>query len=102
MPGEVTLNVLISPDNVADFEPFYPEWERETGIKLKTYTVPWPDWFKELMDISITKSDKYDVLMVCPKWVPDLAEAKVFENLNPYIEKYKPQITSRIRILYEI
>ena len=91
MPGEVTLKLLISPDNVPDFEPFYPEWERETGIKLETHTVPWPDWFKELMDVSITKTDRYDVFMVCPKWVPDLAEAKVFENLNPYINKYKPQ-----------
>jgi len=93
MPGEVTLNLLISPDNVQDFEPFYPEWERETGIKLKTNTVPWPDWFKELMNISITKSDKYDVFMVCPKWVPDLAEAKVLENMDLFINKYKPQIT---------
>ena len=32
MPGKVTLKLLISPDNVPDFEPFYPEWERETGI----------------------------------------------------------------------
>ena len=92
MPGKVTLKLLISPDNVADFEPFYPEWERETGIKLETYSVPWPDWFKELINISIAKSDKYDVLMVCPKWVPDLAEANVFEDFGPYIDKYKPQI----------
>ena len=93
MPGKVTLKLLISPDNVPDFEPFYPEWERETGIKLETHTVPWPDWFKELMNVSITKTDKYDVFMLCPQWLPDLAEAKVIENLNQYINKYKPQIT---------
>jgi multiple sugar transport system substrate-binding protein len=92
MGGEVTLKLLISPDNVSDFEPFYPEWERETGIKLETYTVPWPDWFKELMNVSITKTDKYDVFMDCPQWIPDLAEAKVLENLDPFVEKYKPEI----------
>ncbi len=92
LPGQVMLKLLISPDNVADFEPFYPEWERETGIKLETHTVPWPDWFKELMNVSIAKTDKYDVFMLCPQWVPDLAEAKVIENLTPYFTKYKPQI----------
>jgi len=93
IPGKVTLNLLISPDNVPDFEPFYPEWERETGIKLVTHTVPWPDWFKELMNVSITRTDKYDVFMLCPQWIPDLAEAKVIEDLTPYINQYKPQIT---------
>lgn len=93
MDEEVTLKVLVSADNVIDFEPFYPEWERETGIKMQTYTIPWPDWFKELMNVSITKTDKYDVFMTCPQWIPDLAEAKVFESLNPYIEKYKPEAT---------
>jgi multiple sugar transport system substrate-binding protein len=92
MPGGVTLNVLISPDNVADYEPFYPEWERETGMKIVTHTVPWPDWFKELMNVSITKTDKYDVFMSCPQWTPDLAEAKVIENIDPFVEKYTPQI----------
>jgi ABC-type glycerol-3-phosphate transport system substrate-binding protein len=93
MGGKVTLRLLISPDNVPDFEPFYPEWEKETGIKLETHTVPWPDWFKELMDVSITKTDKYDVFMLCPQWIPDLAEARVIENLNSHVNKYKPQIT---------
>ena len=92
MEGQVTLNLLISPDNLPDFEPFYPEWERETGIKVKTNTVPWPDWFKELMNVSITKTDKYDTFMLCPQWIPDLAEAKVIENINPYVTKYKPEI----------
>jgi len=93
IPGKVTLNLLISPDNVPDFEPFYPEWEMETGIKLVTHTVPWPDWFKELMNVSITRTDKYDVFMLCPQWIPDLAEAKVIEDLTPLINQYKPQIT---------
>lgn len=92
MPGKTTLKLLISPDNVPDFEPFYPEWEKETGIKLETYTVPWPDWFKELMNVSITKTDRYDVFMLCPQWIPDLAEAKVIENLTPFFNKYKPEI----------
>jgi len=92
MSGQVTLKLLISPDNVPDFEPFYPEWERETGIKVETHTVPWPDWFKELMDVSITKTDKYDVFMLCPQWIPDLAEAKVIENINSYVSKYKAEI----------
>lgn len=92
MGGEITLKLLVSPDNVCDFEPFFPEWERETGIKLKTYTVPWPDWFKELMNVSITKTDQYDIFMLPPQWVPDLAEAKVIENLQPFIDKYKPEI----------
>jgi len=91
--GQVTLKVVLSPDNVIDFEPFYPEWERETGIKLETITIPWPDWYKELLNVSITKTDKYDVLMIAPQWIPDLAEAKVLENLTPYIEKYKPEAT---------
>ncbi|MFA5015349.1 MAG: extracellular solute-binding protein [Actinomycetota bacterium] len=93
MGDQVTLKLLVSPDNVSDFEPFYPEWEAETGIKIETYTVPWPDWFKELMNLSITKSDKYDVLMTCPQWVPDLAEANVLENLSPFVEKYNPEST---------
>jgi len=91
--GTVTLKVLISPDNVPDFEPFYPEWLRETGIKIETNTVPWPDWFKELMNVSITKTDAYDVFMMAPQWVPDLAEAKVLENLTPFVSKYKPETT---------
>ncbi len=91
--GQVTLRVLISPDNVADFEPFYPEWLRETGIKIETRTVPWPDWFKELMNVSISKTDAYDVFMMAPQWVPDLAEAKVIENLTPFVNKYKPETT---------
>ncbi len=93
MPGQVTLKVLISPDNVPDFEPFYPEWLRETGIKIETRTVPWPDWFKELMNVSISKTDAYDVFMIAPQWVPDLAEAKVVENLTPFVNKYKPETT---------
>jgi multiple sugar transport system substrate-binding protein len=93
MKGDVTLRVLISPDNVPDFEPFYPEWERETGIKVETHTVPWPDWFKELMNLSITKSDKYDVFMLCPQWVPDLAEARIIENLDSFVDEYNPDIT---------
>jgi multiple sugar transport system substrate-binding protein len=91
--GQVTLRVLISPDNVSDFEPFYPEWLRETGVKIETRTVPWPDWFKELMNVSITKTDAYDVFMMAPQWVPDLAEARVIESFTPFINKYKPETT---------
>lgn len=91
MGGGVTLKVLISSDNVIDFEPFVEEWENETGVKIELVTIPWPDWFKELINISIIKTDQYDVLMMAPQWIPDLAEAKVLENLNPFIEKYKPE-----------
>jgi len=92
MGEEVTLKLLVSPDNVSDFEPFYEEWENETGIKLETYTVPWPDWYKELSDVSITKTDKYDVFMMAPQWVPDLVEAGVLENFATYIDEYDPEI----------
>lgn len=99
---QITLRVLISPDNVSDFEPFYDEWERETGIKLETATVPWGDWYRELVGLSITQSDIYDVFMMCPQWVADLATAKVLRNLDDFVDKYKPEIfdpTSPNRIL---
>lgn len=92
MPGEVTLRVLISPDNVGDFEPFYEEWERETGIKMETHTVPWPDWYRELVNISVTGTDLYDVFMMAPQWVPDLVGAGVLESFTPFLDEYEPEI----------
>ncbi len=92
MEEEVTLTLLISPDNILDFEPFYPEWERETGIKLETQTVPWPDWYRELLTIAITRTEEFDVFMMCPQWVPDLAEARVLASLSQYVDKYQPDI----------
>ncbi|MDW8034186.1 MAG: extracellular solute-binding protein [Nitrososphaerota archaeon] len=91
-PEKVTLRVLISPDNIPDFEPFYTEWKNETGISMETRTVPWPDWLKELMSIAVTKTDEYDILMLCPLWVPDLAEAGVLYPITNFVNKYKPEV----------
>jgi len=88
----ITLGILISPDNVADFEPFYEEWERETGIQLKTYTVAWGDWYRELTGLTVSQNNTYDVFMMCPQWVPDLATSNVLFSMNDFVSKYNPEI----------
>lgn len=93
LPPNTTLNVLTVPDCATDFKILIPEWERQTGVKVTISEIPWPDWYRKLMEVPVTKTSEYDVLFSTPVWRGDMADS-VFRPLDDYMGKYDPEAYS--------
>ena len=65
-----------------------PEWEELTGISVHVNEIPFEELFTKQMLEHQAGSGAYDVMLVGPSWVADMARAGALEPLDPYIEKY--------------
>jgi len=77
LPPNTTLTVLTVPDCSTDFKILIPEWEQQTGVKVNLVEVPWPDWYRKLMEVPVTKTSEYDVFNFTPVWRGDMVDSVV-------------------------
>ncbi len=65
-----------------------PEWEKQTGCKVKVVEVPTAEMFTKIMQEYRAGTGAYDALNVIPAWMPDLVQAGALEQLDSYVDKY--------------
>ena len=65
-----------------------PEWEELTGIAVHVNEIPFEELFTKQMLEHKAGSGAYDVMLVGPSWVADMARGGALEPLDPFIEKY--------------
>ncbi|MEP2580280.1 MAG: extracellular solute-binding protein, partial [Roseibium sp.] len=65
-----------------------PEWEELTGISVQVNEIPFEELFTKQMLEHRAGSGAYDVMLVGPSWVADMARGGALEPLDAYIEEY--------------
>ena len=65
-----------------------PKFMELTGVDANTVELPLDELFTKPMIEHRAGTGAYDVLNLSPAWIPDMAEAGVIEDLDPYIDKY--------------
>ena len=69
------------------------QWEKLTGIKIKTVQYGYTDIPSKIMAEAVAKTGQYDILNHFPYVVPDAAGAGVLQPLDEYIKKGKPDFS---------
>ncbi len=69
------------------------QWEKLTGIKIKTVQYGYTDIPSKIMAEAVAKTGQYDILNHFPYVVPDAAGAGVLQPLDKYIKKGKPDFS---------
>ncbi len=90
MKGD-TLTVMVPAGGEGSFTASKPWWEKATGIKVKINVVPLDQIGEKAMNLAITRSKKFDVVIPSPFSLPDLAESKLAMDITDYAKKYNPE-----------
>jgi multiple sugar transport system substrate-binding protein len=90
MKGE-TLTVMVPAGGEGSFTASKPWWEKATGIKLNITVVPLNEIGDKAMNVAVTRSKKFDVIIPSPFSLADLAEAKLALDLTDLAMKYDPE-----------
>lgn len=88
----VTLNVLANTLQATAIRYVGPEFEGATGIKLNVIDIGYTEIPTKMMAEAVAKSGAYDVIMHFADSIPDGAESKLLLPLNPWFEKYGPDL----------
>ena len=92
MKGD-TLNVMVPSGGEGSFTAAKPWWEEATGIKVNIVVVPLDQIVQKSMNVAVTKSSDFDVLLPSPFGLPDLIEANLALDLTDYAKKYNPELS---------
>jgi len=93
MKGDSSLTIMAMSGGEGSFFEAKPWWEKATGIKLNIIVVPMSEIVPKSMNVAITRSSKFDVLVPSPFGLPDLIEAKLAKDITDYVKKYDPELT---------
>ncbi|MBW2024797.1 MAG: extracellular solute-binding protein [Deltaproteobacteria bacterium] len=92
MKGD-TLTVMVPSGGEGSFITSKPWWEEATGIKLNIIVVPMAEIVNKCMNVAVTKSKEFDVMLPSPFGLPDLVEAKLAMDLTDFVKEYNPELT---------
>lgn len=67
-------------------KPYVAEWEEMTGANVDFIEIPFAEIFPRLMTSFTAGSDDFDVVIVLPTWLGDMAGGGFLEPLDDYIE----------------
>ena len=81
---EITVWGMGDNDNI---KKYIPEFEKETGIKVKTQVIPWGNAHDKLLTAVASKSGP-DVIQIGSTWMAEFQKAGALTDLSPYIEKH--------------
>src|SRR5512139_3369227 len=70
---------------------FLPEYERKTGVKVRTLLLSEEEYFEKLITELSSRSSYYDLFMLGFPHIWQYAKAGWLEPLNPYVEN--PNLT---------
>lgn len=82
---EITVWGMGDNDNI---KKFIPEFEKKTGVKVKTQVIPWANAHDKLLTAVASKSGP-DVVQVGSTWMAEFQEAGALSDLSEYTKKYK-------------
>lgn len=92
-PGEegfegVTLRlaVEVGPALGNPIKPYVEQWEQETGAQVQFVEIPFAEIFPKLMSSFQARTDEYDVVIILPTWLGDMAGRGFLEPLDEQIE----------------
>ncbi|MEE9255670.1 MAG: extracellular solute-binding protein, partial [bacterium] len=69
------------------------QWEKLTGVKIKSIQYGYTDIPAKIMAEAIAKTGQYDIFNHFPYVVPDAAGAGVLQPLDAYAKKGKPDFS---------
>jgi multiple sugar transport system substrate-binding protein len=84
----VTLRfaVEVGPALGNPIKPYVKEWEQQTGATVEFVEVPFAEIFPKLMSAFQARADEYDVVIILPTWLGDMAGRGFLEPLDDRIE----------------
>ncbi|NIQ39445.1 MAG: extracellular solute-binding protein [Proteobacteria bacterium] len=87
MKGD-TLNILLPAGIEGAFETSKPWLLDTTGIKVNITVIPLNELGTKCMNLAVTRSKAFDMMLPSPYSIPDLVEAKLLADLTPWAKKY--------------
>lgn len=88
-----TLTVMVPSGGEGSFTEAKPWWEKASGINLNIVVVPMDQIVQKSMNVAVTKSSEFDILLPSPFGLPDLIEAGLAMDITDFARKYGPEIT---------
>jgi ABC-type glycerol-3-phosphate transport system substrate-binding protein len=67
------LAVEVGPALGNPIKPYVKEWEQQTGANVEFVEVPFAEIFPKLMSAFQARADEYDVVIILPTWLGDMA-----------------------------
>lgn len=95
-----TLTVLNPSGSEGTFEAVKPLIEQATGIKFNAVVMPMSQTVEKAMNIAVTKSSQFDVIIMSAFGGPDVAEAKLALDITDFAKKYNPEAKDVIPPLF--
>ena len=87
LEGETVRVAVELGDSLANpIKPHVEQWEEETGATVEFIEIPFAEIFGTLMTSFQAGSDDYDVVIVLPTWLGDMAGGGFLEPLDDYID----------------
>lgn len=85
---DVTLRLAVEiGSSLGDpIKPYVEQWEEETGATVEFVEIPFAEIFPKLMSSFQAGADEYDVVIILPTWLGDMASRGFLEPLDEYIE----------------
>ena len=72
---------------------YVQQWEKLTGVKIKTLPFGYTDIPAKIMAEAVAKTGKYDIFNDFPYSMPDAGGAGVFQPLDAYMAMGKPDLS---------
>lgn len=93
-PGAVkkTISILIPGGSGGNLTPFLEEWKSLTGLAVELIEVPNTELYSKAMQEAVAKTGQYDLIIGPVFALPDFTEAGLAKDLDPYVEKYQPEL----------
>jgi multiple sugar transport system substrate-binding protein len=87
LEGETVRVAVELGDSLANpIKPHVERWEEQTGATVEFIEIPFAEIFGTLMTSFQAGSDDYDVVIILPTWLGDMAGGGFLEPLDGYIE----------------
>lgn len=87
LEGETVRIAVELGDSLAEpIKPHVERWEEETGATVEFIEIPFAEIFGTLMTSFQAGSDDYDIVIVLPTWLGDMAGGGFLEPLDDYVE----------------
>jgi multiple sugar transport system substrate-binding protein len=85
---DVTLRVAVEIGHSLGepIKPYVDEWEEMTGSSVEFTEIPFAEIFPRLMSSFQAGTDDFDVVIVLPTWIGDMAGGGFLEPLDDYID----------------
>jgi multiple sugar transport system substrate-binding protein len=97
-----TLTVSVPSGSAGSFQKAGPLFKQATGVNLEFIVVPMSQTVEKAMNLAVTRSSKFDAIVVSNFGTPDLAEAKLAMDLTDLVKDYNPDVTGPDGVIHPL